>query len=167
MYLPLVSNTTRFSFNSIISFFLMIRRPPRSTLFPYTTLFRSRGITPSRRRFRGLQKAGVAASAGMERRKGRAGITERDSLYGPAEFPATARQRRAGSGPFAGAAAALDRQRGSGDGRLRLHRALPGDQRTLDFHTCGPHQPRRRPTVHAGRRTETGPPESVQTEKTL
>src|ERR1043166_8408008 len=26
------------------SFFLMIRRPPRSTLFPYTTLFRSRGL---------------------------------------------------------------------------------------------------------------------------
>src|SRR3989442_9759315 len=25
-------------------FFLMIRRPPRSTLFPYTTLFRSRRI---------------------------------------------------------------------------------------------------------------------------
>src|SRR2546430_2799760 len=31
--------------NSIFSFFffLMIRRPPRSTLFPYTTLFRSPG----------------------------------------------------------------------------------------------------------------------------
>ena len=27
----------------IIFFFLMIRRPPRSTLFPYTTLFRSVG----------------------------------------------------------------------------------------------------------------------------
>src|SRR5256885_8574973 len=26
---------------SVIIFFLMIRRPPRSTLFPYTTLFRS------------------------------------------------------------------------------------------------------------------------------
>src|SRR5688572_32015571 len=26
-----------------IFFFLMIRRPPRSTLFPYTTLFRSEG----------------------------------------------------------------------------------------------------------------------------
>src|SRR5574339_1009655 len=25
-------------------FFLMIRRPPRSTLFPYTTLFRSVGV---------------------------------------------------------------------------------------------------------------------------
>src|SRR2546426_11727590 len=25
-------------------FFLMIRRPPRSTLFPYTTLFRSRSV---------------------------------------------------------------------------------------------------------------------------
>src|SRR6266542_6662139 len=35
-------------------FFLMIRRPPRSTLFPYTTLFRSRaprqGIHPDRQR---------------------------------------------------------------------------------------------------------------------
>src|SRR2546430_4433295 len=30
-------------------FFLMIRRPPRSTLFPYTTLFRSRHpLAPSR-----------------------------------------------------------------------------------------------------------------------
>src|SRR3989442_11062928 len=26
-------------------FFLMIRRPPRSTLFPYTTLFRSHAVT--------------------------------------------------------------------------------------------------------------------------
>src|SRR5687768_18190406 len=34
----------------LLFFFLMIRRPPRSTLFPYTTLFRSgRGFT----RFRG------------------------------------------------------------------------------------------------------------------
>src|SRR2546426_5556848 len=31
-------------------FFLMIRRPPRSTLFPYTTLFRSRGHAGRRRR---------------------------------------------------------------------------------------------------------------------
>src|SRR5688572_31874162 len=28
-----------------IFFFLMIRRPPRSTLFPYTTLFRSGTVT--------------------------------------------------------------------------------------------------------------------------
>src|SRR5207244_12683018 len=28
---------------TIVFFFLMIRRPPRSTLFPYTTLFRSPG----------------------------------------------------------------------------------------------------------------------------
>src|SRR3712207_7146880 len=37
-------------------FFLMIRRPPRSTLFPYTTLFRSRGLRCSRRR-RGVRRA--------------------------------------------------------------------------------------------------------------
>src|SRR5687768_18206346 len=29
--------------SSLCFFFLMLRRPPRSTLFPYTTLFRSRG----------------------------------------------------------------------------------------------------------------------------
>src|SRR2546422_10601921 len=29
-----------------VFFFLMIRRPPRSTLFPYTTLFRSLGSRP-------------------------------------------------------------------------------------------------------------------------
>src|ERR1035437_10725365 len=29
------------SLSSVFCFFLMIRRPPRSTLFPYTTLFRS------------------------------------------------------------------------------------------------------------------------------
>src|SRR5437016_7359698 len=31
-------------------FFLMLRRPPRSTLFPYTTLFRSRLLTRRSRR---------------------------------------------------------------------------------------------------------------------
>src|SRR5437899_7239067 len=30
-------------------FFLIIRRPPRSTLFPYTTLFRSLSSTPGAR----------------------------------------------------------------------------------------------------------------------
>src|SRR5438270_8653530 len=33
--------TNPFSLSFSIFFFLMIRRPPRSTLFPYTTLFRS------------------------------------------------------------------------------------------------------------------------------
>src|SRR5438477_9574755 len=31
----------------LVFFFLMIRRPPRSTLFPYTTLFRSLGSRAS------------------------------------------------------------------------------------------------------------------------
>src|SRR5258708_11835220 len=33
-----------------VFFLLMIRRPPRSTLFPYTTLFRSKAIDPMVRR---------------------------------------------------------------------------------------------------------------------
>src|SRR5947207_15425809 len=44
-------------------FFLMIRRPPRSTLFPYTTLFRSQGFHPALGRGRNrarLQRPGRA-----------------------------------------------------------------------------------------------------------
>src|SRR5437667_11083376 len=37
------------SFVFLFFFFLMIRRPPRSTLFPYTTLFRSQSSSRDRR----------------------------------------------------------------------------------------------------------------------
>src|SRR3712207_8751849 len=40
----------------------MIRRPPRSTLFPYTTLFRSVPV-PDRKERRGLMRYGYKASA--------------------------------------------------------------------------------------------------------
>src|SRR6202011_6336532 len=42
---PVTGKSAMISLNSIF-FFLMIRRPPRSTLFPYTTLFRSRPRPP-------------------------------------------------------------------------------------------------------------------------
>src|SRR3989475_11416131 len=44
-------------------FFLMIRRPPRSTLFPYTTLFRSQGGQYRRR-----GRPGLCGRAGSLRR---------------------------------------------------------------------------------------------------
>src|SRR6266511_3877579 len=37
-----ICHCQRFVYLFVVLFFLMIRRPPRSTLFPYTTLFRSR-----------------------------------------------------------------------------------------------------------------------------
>src|SRR6266850_4746937 len=37
-----MARTFLYRLDFAIFFFLMIRRPPRSTLFPYTTLFRSR-----------------------------------------------------------------------------------------------------------------------------
>src|SRR3712207_7980913 len=43
-------------------FFLMIRRPPRSTLFPYTTLFRSLGHGGRHRGMRDLQQQRAAAA---------------------------------------------------------------------------------------------------------
>src|SRR2546423_36651 len=47
-------------------FFLMIRRPPRSTLFPYTTLFRSHSPTHSRGPGRLPSAAGVQADRRSE-----------------------------------------------------------------------------------------------------
>src|SRR2546422_1670335 len=43
----------------------MIRRPPRSTLFPYTTLFRSRGNAPSGRSTARPLKHGSARGSGF------------------------------------------------------------------------------------------------------
>src|SRR3712207_7600251 len=57
----------------LIFFFLMIRRPPRSTLFPYTTLFRSRRApsgppsAPSRR----CRGSGSYERRGRNGRRGR------------------------------------------------------------------------------------------------
>src|SRR2546426_7057920 len=55
---------------SLFFFFLMIRRPPRSTLFPYTTLFRSAGAERSRQfdHARADRPAGDAGGAGGARR---------------------------------------------------------------------------------------------------
>src|SRR2546430_11042352 len=49
-------------------FFLMIRRPPRSTLFPYTTLFRSAcGRRPAVATDRGLPGSCAASAGGLQR----------------------------------------------------------------------------------------------------
>src|SRR2546429_9844075 len=47
-------------------FFLMIRRPPRSTLFPYTTLFRSGGILAARIECVNFPEAQVSLTARSE-----------------------------------------------------------------------------------------------------
>src|SRR2546430_7154357 len=52
----------------------MIRRPPRSTLFPYTTLFRSHGHEP-RRSAEGAHRLGPQLRASVGRGGGR-GLSE-------------------------------------------------------------------------------------------
>src|SRR2546426_7132745 len=47
---PVVLMRSLLPLHYIFFFFLMIRRPPRSTLFPYTTLFRSPGPASTRQR---------------------------------------------------------------------------------------------------------------------
>src|SRR2546427_11736773 len=72
-----------FSRHLFLFFFLMIRRPPRSTLFPYTTLFRSAAGAPLHRellpahalRAHGTEpgRAAQAAGARLARQQPRAG----------------------------------------------------------------------------------------------
>src|SRR6266481_8997744 len=53
---------------SLFFFFLMIRRPPRSTLFPYTTLFRPRPGPPGAFRAHGGGLPRAGREAGRARR---------------------------------------------------------------------------------------------------
>src|SRR3712207_8896900 len=65
----------------------MIRRPPRSTLFPYTTLFRSRQRVPVRRRVRPAQGVGPVGGS-VPRRAADPGADLRAQVGALAEPPA-------------------------------------------------------------------------------
>src|SRR5438093_6289304 len=63
--------------------FLMIRRPPRSTLFPYTTLFRSRAVQDGNRDLRAqrpLRGRSACAHRGDRRRRSEEHTSELQSL---------------------------------------------------------------------------------------
>src|SRR3712207_7331010 len=57
----------------LLFFFLMIRRPPRSTLFPYTTLFRSACRASRGRRESPRRSSGGRGQRGAARGSSRAG----------------------------------------------------------------------------------------------
>src|SRR2546430_4169337 len=69
-----------------VFFFLMIRRPPRSTLFPYTTLFRSRetevaGVVDAHRGFGHFSTAfALDWALARARRGGMAAVAVRHSM---------------------------------------------------------------------------------------
>src|SRR5215208_7727451 len=83
----IIQNVTLWHTHVTIFFFLMIRRPPRSTLFPYTTLFRPR--LPARRPLVGDRALRPARRVGRRRRhRGRGGREEPPLLRAPHDSPA-------------------------------------------------------------------------------
>src|SRR2546422_8304552 len=95
-------------FHSFLFFFLMIRRPPRSTLFPYTTLFRSqqlgRARSPRGAAFR-RARHGSDRPRGAARRPGARAAVRRRARGAAPVTPPRARlavpERFAGLGPEA------------------------------------------------------------------
>src|SRR2546430_5934916 len=57
--------------SSLFFFFLMIRRPPRSTLFPYTTLFRSRTLRTGKGRELGVVRSPFIRGSARDRKSTR------------------------------------------------------------------------------------------------
>src|SRR5574340_503135 len=104
-------------------FFLMIRRPPRSTLFPYTTLFRSLGSEPLARE--GLSRRGAPdpCGPGQSDRALPRGWTrvlgERGGAHGGGDRPRHPGPTRRESRP---------RRRGAPHGDPRGRRDGPGDR---------------------------------------
>src|SRR6266403_2022712 len=118
MILRLIRIIVAFLFTFLLFFFLMIRRPPRSTLFPYTTLFRSRpgdGREPLGRAWPGAGRAARRPYPGA----GRAGRLV-GRLRGPGRHRSP-RQRHLHR--------AASRCRGEAGARLRYGRAGPGGLR--------------------------------------
>src|SRR2546429_6948801 len=64
---------------SFIFFFLMIRRPPRSTLFPYTTLFRSPVAYAPGKKAGGTWRSAWATASGRWSERRRATSPDRKS----------------------------------------------------------------------------------------
>src|SRR2546430_595773 len=103
-------------------FFLMIRRPPRSTLFPYTTLFRSTVLGRDRTfgaDLRGLLRAARRRTAVRDRRRAavRRAVATPCSPEGGRELARDPPRLGAGSRPGRGVRRAVRRHSGSPDHR--------------------------------------------------
>src|SRR2546425_10179504 len=72
----------------------MIRRPPRSTLFPYTTLFRSDGLDAGPRERLGDEAADAAGADNADTQPGQIGL----ALLSPGRDGADLGRGRAGRG---------------------------------------------------------------------
>src|SRR5688572_31385061 len=62
-------------------FFLMIRRPPRSTLFPYTTLFRSHNVLNLREANIGQGQLQRCSMECLQRKKRKSSIFNRHAAW--------------------------------------------------------------------------------------
>src|SRR5256884_6927643 len=153
------------SYGYFLFFFLMIRRPPRSTLFPYTTLFRSRGARGVARELfaRGAHARDRPHGSGgvrgggtpAQRERGRRGGGDRRCAPG---CRAAADLGRIGRGGGRGGAAHArggrrrDAHRAGRGGRWHGGQAPRGDRRAACRSARGPHRrrasPGRRPSWH-------------------
>src|SRR6266511_3072480 len=170
------------TYSSLYFFVLMIRRPPRSTLFPYTTLFRSPAPRDPLRRPRadaprrlvsaapvpllpralrsrdvGAARAGARPRAVGRRRRDAPRLARPQPRRRPRQAPRPARERGLGARPCLLRHRA--RLRRPGAPARRLPRGVPG-LRPARGRAHAARAPRRRPQRHrrrAGRRPGSAP----------
>src|SRR6266511_3166810 len=127
----LAKQTPVFHFGkSFVFFFFLIRQPPRSTLFPYTTLFRSRAVA----RLAEPARGGGARRSGVPRRGGFPDGARRDRRARRAECPDRTRDWCLRARPRGAADAAVRRA----DRRARAAGAGRRGRRDVGRLPCGP-----------------------------
>src|SRR3990167_5170933 len=117
-------------------FFLMIRRPPRSTLFPYTTLFRSHAVLPA------PPRPGVRDGGPVAHQEAREGDRDRCGHRALAREPRAVQREGRGDRRAADAAPGRGDARDGGGG--------PGAKRRRQARACG--GPSSRAPARAGSR---------------
>src|SRR5215203_3008298 len=115
----MVAISSLIMFSSFFVFFLLIRRPPRSTLFPYTTLFRSLGGRQRLGQPAGVYRdtQGAYRVAGQHRRQRVPALVDE----GDKELEGIGQNPRVGNEPE------REAERGGGQQRLRLRARIVCD----------------------------------------
>src|SRR2546421_11905556 len=132
---------------AFLFFFLMIRRPPRSTLFPYTTLFRS--LTSRGNRLRNFEPNAVCPFQSFPRCQ--------DSLAAEMGIPLNGQERALMLTSCLLRSSTIFSPSQSGDCPVRKRHSVSGYHATMDLRQCNCMRGRLHPALGLHKNRSRGP----------